>query len=73
VTDAIKTKTNCPTCGAECTVEGKTTHYYAPSLERYKERLKEWLEKNHFGADVYLTAIDYYELMKAIQSGELDK
>lgn len=26
----ISTVTNCPTCGAECTVEGKTTHYYVP-------------------------------------------
>jgi hypothetical protein len=29
--DAIKSVTNCPTCGGECTVEGKTTHYYVPA------------------------------------------
>lgn len=29
-TKTIKSVTNCPTCGAECTVEGDTTHYYVP-------------------------------------------
>ncbi len=29
-TETISSVTNCPTCGAECSVEGDTTHYYVP-------------------------------------------
>lgn len=29
-TETISSVTNCPTCGAECNVEGDTTHYYVP-------------------------------------------
>ena len=27
----MKTTTNCPTCGATCTIEGDVTHYYSPN------------------------------------------
>jgi hypothetical protein len=60
-------KTNCPTCGAECTVEGKTTHYYVPTLARYREKLLEWMVKNS-NNDTFFS-----DLVKAIESGELEK
>jgi DNA repair exonuclease SbcCD ATPase subunit len=34
----MRTVTNCPTCGAECKVEGNTTHYYVPVC---KDRIAE--------------------------------
>jgi hypothetical protein len=75
----IKTVTNCPTCGAECTVEGKTTHYYVPrpSLEGYKERLVEWIKKNYkLGDDQEggtCSLVHVEDFVEAIKSGELEK
>ena len=44
----IKTVTHCPTCGAECTVEGDVTHYYKPvaidRIEELEANEKKWKE-----------------------------
>jgi hypothetical protein len=73
--DAIKTVTNCPTCGAECIVEGKTTHYYVPrpSIARYRERLDAYLARLHadLGPDGGADIVE--GISKFIDSGELER
>ena len=42
----IKTTTHCPTCGAECKVEGHTTQYYRPVSSGELKRIEELEAEN---------------------------
>jgi len=43
--EAIKSVTNCPTCGSECKVVGNTTHHYEPITSQQLEESKREIEE----------------------------
>jgi Fe-S-cluster containining protein len=76
----IKGQWFCRQCGAECQAlpDGKPGPAISrPSLERYKERLVEWIKKNYkLGDDQEggtCSLVHVEDFVEAIKSGELEK